>query len=540
MLSIATGQETVHPLQPPDRSSPRATLKTFLDSCDALAAFMVNDYLPSPTHKEFRRMVSLAQIPAECLDLRDVPPAARAKVERATVAELYETLNRIELPTMDEIPGANQTGPAATNLQRWVIPYTEIALIRIQDGPHAGQFLFSADTVSRADTFFGRVRALPYIRPVQLKGFYERRIEAGGWLIPPSWIQALPASVRAPVAGQSGWKWIALALVLGIFSVLLWLAYGMSVRGSDENQFRRTLGRLTLPLYMLLATPAGAYLALVQVNLLGGVGSAIEVATTAIMYLSGAWLSWRVGPVIAEAIIASPSIAPESIDAHLIRICTRLLGLVAAATLLAIGADRVGLPVYGIIAGLGVGGLAIALAAQPTMENLIGSLNLFADKSIRVGDLCKCGDTLGTIDAIGIRSTRIRGSDRTVTTIPNGALSKMPLVNFSKRDQMMLRTVIGVRYETSIEQLRLLLARLREMLLAHLRILAESARVRLTGLSASSLEIEMFAYARTGDSAEFLGIQEDVFLRIMDVVEQSGASLLGQPVRSKPAADLQH
>jgi MscS family membrane protein len=525
MLSIAAGQEQVHPLQPPDRSSPRATLKTFLDSCDALAAFMAQEYLSSPTRKEFLRLVSLAEIPEGCLDLSDVPPSARVKVRRAAVAALYETLNRIELPAIDEIPAANQTGQlAATNLLRWVIPHTEIALVRIQDGPHQGQFLFSADTVARADTFFERVRALPYARPVQLKGFYEMRVEAGGWLIPPSWIQAMPAWVRSPLAGQSGWKWIALALVLGFFSLLLRSAYRLSVRGSHEDRLRQTLARLALPLFILLATPAVAYLALVQINMLGGVGSAIQLATTAVMFLSGAWLCWRAAPVIAEAIIASPSIAPESIDAALIRICLRLLGLVAAACLLAIGADRIGIPVYGIIAGLGVGGLAIALAAQPTIENLIGSLSLFADKSIRVGDFCRCGDTLGTVDAIGIRSTRIRGLDRTITTIPNAALSKMPLVNFTKRDKMLLRIVISVRCETSAEQLRFLLAKLREMLLAHPRILAESARVRLTGFGVSSRDIEMFAYALTGDWSEFLGIQEDVFLRIIDIVEQSGTS----------------
>ena len=146
----------------------------------------------------------------------------------------------------------------------------------------------------------------------------------------------------------------------------------------------------------------------------------IQIAATAIMFLAGAWIFWRIAPVVAEAIIATPRINTESIDAHLIRICTRLLGIVAAAGLLAVGASRLGLPVYGIIAGLGVGGLAIALAAQPTVENLIGGFSLFADKPIRVGDFCRCGSDEGTVEAIGIRSTRIRGGDRTLTTIPNG------------------------------------------------------------------------------------------------------------------------
>jgi MscS family membrane protein len=166
--------------------------------------------------------------------------------------------------------------------------------------------------------------------------------------------------------------------------------------------------------------------------------------------------------------------------------------------------------------------LALALAAQPTIENLIGGLTLFADKPIRVGELCRYGSDEGTVEAIGIRSTRIRGRDRTLTTIPNGTLSKMPIVNFALRDQMLIRSVIGVRCETSPEQLRYLLVKIRDMLLGHPRIHPDSVRARFVSFGASSLDIEIFAYVTTTDQAEFLGIREDVFLRVMDIVEQSG------------------
>jgi len=227
--------------------------------------------------------------------------------------------------------------------------------------------------------------------------------------------------------------------------------------------------------------------------------------------------------VLAEALIATPKINTESIDAHLIRICSRLFGMAGGVCLLVIGAGRLGLPVYGVVAGLGVGGLAIALAAQPTIENLIGGLNLFADKPMRVGDFCRCGSDEGTVEAIGIRSTRIRGADRTVTTIPNAALSKMSIVNLAKRDRMLIKFTIGVRYETTPEQLRYLLVKLREMLLGHPRTSPDSVRVRFIGFGASSLDIELFAYVMSKDGGEFLAIREDILLRVMDIVEQSGS-----------------
>ena len=523
MAGIAHGQEPAYPLQPPDRSSPRATLKTFLDSSDALSAFLAREYLTTPSHTEFQRLVALGQTPINCLDLSETPPAARLKAGRAAAVALYGTLSRIPLPAFADIPDAEQMSRlTGDNANRWVIPHTEIVLARVQSGPRKGEFLFSPETVARANDDYERVHQFPYTRPVPLENLPEILANGGGWLIPYAWIEALPAWLRTPLAGQAVWKWIGLALILGVFVVLLRWVYRLSRCGSGEHPFLHALAQSTLPGFLLIAAPAIAYLALVQINLIGSVAIAVELAATAILFLAGAWIAWRIAPVVAEAIIASPKIPTESLDAHLIRISARLLGIVAGAGLLVVGADWLGVPVYGVIAGLGVGGLAFALAAKPSLENLIGGLNLFADKPIKVGDLCKYGTEVGTIEAIGIRSTRIRGRDRTLTTIPNGMLATIPVVNLTQRDQMLIQFVIGVRCETRSEQLRYLLVRIREMLLGHPCIQPDSARARFIGFGASSLDIEVFAYVMTSDGAEFLALREDVLLRVMDIVEQSG------------------
>jgi MscS family membrane protein len=521
----ALGQDPVHPLKPPDRSSPRATLKTFLESGDAVGEFLAREYVPSPTRAKFRRLAELVAPVVQCLDLSKLRPAARPKEGRAAAVALYEILGRIPLPPIDQIPDAGQVEVlAGTGSTRWVIPNTAIALVRVKSGPRSGEFLFSTDTVARAGEFYARVRGLPYTRPVAIENLHELVTTDGGWMIPHAWIQAMPAALRTPLADQPGWKWIGLALILGALALFLSQTYRLSQLGR-QHRFLQALAQFALRVSVLAVTPAAAYLALVQLNLTSNVGGAVELATAAIMFLAGAWMSWRFAPVVAEAIIASPNIAPESIDAHLIRVSARLLGIMGSATLLALGADRLGAPLYGIVAGLGVGGLAIALAAQPTIENLIGGLNLFADRPVRVGDFCKYGEELGTVESIGIRSARIRGIDRTLTTIPNAALAKMPIVNLTRRDQMLIRTVIGLRYETTPEQLRFILVKLREMLLGHPRINPDPARARFVGFGASSLDIEVYAYVMTRDWGEFLGIREDIFLRVMDIIEQGGASI---------------
>jgi MscS family membrane protein len=181
-----------------------------------------------------------------------------------------------------------------------------------------------------------------------------------------------------------------------------------------------------------------------------------------------------------------------------------------------------GVNITAAVAGLGVGGIAVALAAQKSLENLFGGISLFASRPVQVGDFFRYGDQVGTVEEIGLWSTRVRTLDRTVVSIPNAEFSNLRLENFAKRDRMRLWTMIGVRYETTPDQLRYLLARLREILLAHPRVTDDPARVRFFSFGAYSLDIEVFAYVDTADWSEFLSIREDVYVRFMDAIKEAG------------------
>ncbi|MGW8286558.1 MAG: mechanosensitive ion channel family protein, partial [Candidatus Deferrimicrobiaceae bacterium] len=512
------------PLKPLDRSSPRAALKTFLDSGDNLGALLDNEYLESPSRAKFHQAILQSDVVLDGLNLSEIPVAARKMTGRAAAAALYGVLNKITLPPWEAIPDGTELAANGTNTIRWVIPDTEIVLERTTDSIGEVKFLFSPETVKRASEFHKKVKGLPYQRAVPLENMSWILATGGGWMVPYSWVRGLPDWLQQPIGGQSPWKWIGLLLILGVVALLLRWVYRLSHWRNKAHPFLETLAQLTLPASILVLTPIVFYLTRVQLKLVGSVAVGTEVVGTALMFLAGTWLVWRAAPVWAEAVISSPSIKRESIDAHLIRIFTRLLGLVLAIALLVVGSDMLGLHAYGIIAGLGVGGLAIALAAQPNIENLIGGFSLFADKPVRVGDFCKYGDDVGTVEAIGIRSTRIRGVDRTLTTIPNATLSKMPIVNLTLRDRMLLKTVIGLRYETTPEQLRHVVAKLRELLLAHPMVTPEPSRVRFAGFDNSALNVEVFAYVGTKDWNEFLGVQEDIYLRMIDVVAASGTS----------------
>jgi MscS family membrane protein len=197
------------------------------------------------------------------------------------------------------------------------------------------------------------------------------------------------------------------------------------------------------------------------------------------------------------------------------------------------------------LAGLGVGGIAIALAAQKTLENVIGGLSLIFDRTVEVGDTLRVSGAEGTVSDIGLRSTRLRTVDRTVVSVPNGQVANASLENLSVRDKFWFRHILGLRYETTASQIRAILEEINHLLAGHSRVEAESVRVRFLRFGESSLDVELFAYLMARDWGHFLEIQQELLLRIMDVVERAGTSMafpsrtlyLAQAGQANPLSD---
>jgi MscS family membrane protein len=177
------------------------------------------------------------------------------------------------------------------------------------------------------------------------------------------------------------------------------------------------------------------------------------------------------------------------------------------------------------LAGLGVGGIAVALAAQKTLENVIAGASLIFDQAVRVGDVLKMGDTLGTVDHIGLRSTRIRTLDRTVVSVPNGQIANASLETLSARDKYWFHPVVGLRYETTPEQLRAVVDGIRRLLEEHPAVDPESVRVRFFRLGSFSLDIEVFSYLFAADWNRFLEMQEQLLFSVTEIVRKAGTEI---------------
>jgi MscS family membrane protein len=218
-------------------------------------------------------------------------------------------------------------------------------------------------------------------------------------------------------------------------------------------------------------------------------------------------------------------------DFHLVEVSSLLrLGHRIADVLVIFAGVLVALRYFGVdptaaLAGLGIGGIAVALAAQKTLENVIGGLSLVFDKAVRVGDFLRLGDVYGTVDSIGLRSTRIRTLDRTMLSVPNGVVANVNVETLSARDMCWFHHTLGVQYDTTSEQMRTVIDGIRERLEAHPDVDRASARVRLFRFGPSSLDIEMFAYVKTADWNQFLEIQEQLLVAAIDVVERAGTAI---------------
>lgn len=341
------------------------------------------------------------------------------------------------------------------------------------------------------------------------------------------WLERhLPAAMTENyLFGHPLYRWIIPLVVLPLALFLGWLVIRV-LFALVREPMRNRLGESVMnklrgvrnPLMLLFSAGAVYILSLGSASLLARLFWTFLASTMAVVGLT--WLLLFLIDAGAEIIEGR---RPEAANAVIRLSATLLKALAIVVGLVVIFYYFAGINLTAVVAGLGIGGIAVAFAAQKTIENFFGGLFLVWDKPVRLGDYCKAGEHAGTVEHIGLRSTQIRTLARTVVSIPNGQLSSISVENFALRDRFLFRHTLNLRYETTADQLRFILAGIRELLYQHPRVDSTTARVRFVGLGQSSLDVEVFAYVFETAQESFLAVQEDLLLRIMDLVESSGS-----------------
>jgi MscS family membrane protein len=296
--------------------------------------------------------------------------------------------------------------------------------------------------------------------------------------------------------------------------------------------WRRASGGSTIPGRDVLPAPARVLVVAIasrwllhELPLSLLVRQGLTILATLVSIAAAVWLLFVLNGVAERHLSLRVTRAPTAAAVSLLRVGRRVVDLLVLlagllATLRVFGVDPTP-----VLAGLGVGGLAVALAAQKTLENVIAGASLIFDEAVRVGDFLRVGEIQGTVDYIGLRSIRIRTLDRTVVTVPNSQIANMTLETLSTRDKFWFHPLVGLRYETTAPQLRAVLDGIRDLLATHPAVEPDSVRVRLLRLGAFSLDVDVFAYVRARDWSDFLAIQEDLLVAITAIVSGAGTEI---------------
>lgn len=489
VAAAASGASATPPPAVPEPApdSPRASLKRFLDLCRAGEYADAADYLDLAEADRARGPLLARHLNA-VLERR-----LGGKLDEVSPLPLGNRSDKLP-PGVEEIGGiAGRSGVEPVRLVR-------------RPGPDGARWIFSRRSVEKIDDWYGHLR--------------------------DRWLQDLLPEVllRRGPKDLVWWQWIALpllfALAVGLGNVLGYLTRGAIARLAAHTRTKLDaplLARLGAPLTLAWAV-AAVDLAYPFLELFPAAEAFLERVLRAGFFLALFWFAIRGIEITGERVLDHPTTKENPAARSLIPLVTKVAKITAIAIAVIAVLSELGYPVTSLVAGLGIGGIALALAAQKTVENLFGSLSIGIDQPFRVGDYITVDTVSGTVESIGLRSTRIRTLDRTRVTLPNGKLADMRVESFAGRDRIRFVCVLALTRGTKAAAVREVLLSARTLLQDHPKVWPEIF-VALARLSESSLDVEITAWFLTTNGAEFNQLREDVLLRLLEIVEKAGTSL---------------
>ncbi|MFA6221712.1 MAG: mechanosensitive ion channel family protein [Desulfomonilaceae bacterium] len=425
----ALADSAIHPLDPVDISSPRATLESFIqNSHKAASAYMAGDFQETKVY--VKRLL-------QCLNLDEELPDLREAIGFESMLYLAEILHRIEIPPYDDIP--DQKAVQDQKITSWTIPYTPITIGLVKDQSPVKRFRFTPDTLKTAPELYRKVEGLPYLWGTEGMGAYKELTSHGGLFITRKFINYLPGWAMTHFFGLRFWQWAGLALfILGsALSTLLAYIYGRKALEALDRRMgsslKHSVGGLILPLGLISFSKIGLWFIVYELHIFNAeIYLPIALALLLFLYLGGIWFVGAVLHRIASVVIFLGGFAKEGMDTQLIRLGFQILASIIIAILAIDFGARLGLPTYSMVTGLGIGGLAVALAGREALSNLIGTIMIILDRPFKPGDYIVVGDgEHGTVSEVGFRSTRIRTRDGILISIPNSIVANMKIVNWS-------------------------------------------------------------------------------------------------------------
>ncbi len=468
---------------PLNRTTPRSSIYSFLEACHGGNLLLASQYL----------------------DLRKIRADQRASQGPELAKDLCSLLDHdphFEVQNLNNTPEGDLTDSLTAdreNLDTFQLNGRRVVLqLQRENQNGINVWLVSADSVA----------LIPELSVLLRESPFEKRLPA--------------PLVTTKLLDTPVWVWLALvllALLLSVLSRLLSKAVIALVKpvGKRYSKWFQTRGleEFSEPLRLLLAITVFRF-CMVAIAPSALLRYFLDRVITLLFFVAAAALVMRVVDVISDRIMSRLDPKERALSYSVVRLGVRFVKICIFCVAVLATLSFWGYNTNAILAGVGVGGLAVALAAQKTIENLFGGISVITDRPVLVGDFCQFGGQVGTVEDIGLRSTRIRTLERTVVTVPNSSFSTMTLENFSRRDRIWFHPTLHLRRETEPEQIRQFMDAITKLLQEHPLVDASGVPLRFTKIIPESFNVEIFAYVLTADYNDFLNIQSELLLKILE------------------------
>ena len=473
-------------------------------------------------------MFKQVEVASRSLDLSALPSALGQETAMLLTLQLKSILDRIDIPPILLVPDAVMM--KGKDHKRWTIPNTAITIKRIETGPRAGEYLFSAATVENIPRFYEQIKHLPY-KPGSAEGWFEfYRVSGSGLIhvIPYKWFESLPAWARLIVLDQPVWKWLGLVvcLVSALFICLLIekIIFNLAFRKMDAVDPAKR-ARFAWLIALIILLPFLDHILSVNLRFIGPTLNALKLTLDGFYYSILAYAVWLLGSLIPDLVSSHQKLITGSIDSQLLYLINRLVTLCIAIYILVYGAQRLGFHAYSIFAGLGISGIAIAFAAQESLSNLMGSMVIFFEKPFRLGHWIKVKGIEGTIENIGFRSVRIRTFYNSMVTIPSSVIIKETIDNFQERQYRRVRTILGINYDTAPDKIEKLVKGIKDIIELNAHTRKDYYHVVFNDFGEYSLEVLIYFFLEVPDWATELEQRQQIFLEILHLANAEGIKI---------------
>ena len=480
------------PLEPVKLDHPRDTMNSFMSS--------MKEYKDHKLKGEKKKARFSLLKAVKTFDFSET--IGRAQKEKTAIL-LKEVIDRIIVINLNLIP-------QDSHLLSWRLKGTEIYILKKQEGERRGQFLFSRQTSKKVEEFYERVKDLDYVKGSGQGALFEKPLSERLF---PDWSNEKYFNV--PLA-----KWILLLIFFFIGILIRFFTQNIlflfekyspetqkSLRKHTFHYFQKPIGWLLASLFWM------ACLHFLQLQ--GLTFTIISVSLKIVFSFSLIWSAYSLINVLAIVLKVASEKTQTSLDDKLYPFLLKSLRIFVIIFGVLMTLQNMGVNIFSLLTGLGIGGLAFALAAKDTAANFFGSLMILTDHPFSAGDWIKAGDTEGTVEDIGLRSTKIRTFYNSLITVPNSEIAAVPIDNMGRRTIRRVKTFLGVTYDTPPEKLEDFIQKVKDLILAHPKTHKDSCHVVFHNYGPSSLDILVYFFLITKDWAEELKERQNILTAIL-------------------------